>query len=295
MSEAPASQDPELLRRLLRAKDRMDAASHEDWPVRAAGAREPRLRGALRAIVQAGLRRAAASLPADAAHRAGDGAAARHRPADHRDRLRDRLGEPGHLRPHLPRRHRREPERGAGARARPPRTSSAACPPASSAPRTGPTSRSQFRRSGGASADGTNEASNHRRSDDESRCPRGRSVRARSGRGARLLRRQARLSRPHRRAQRRLSLADGAASGPAVVPARPVHARAAGARRGDRADAARDRRQGRDAAAGAGRRRLPRRLRAHARARRRVHPGAGRAATATSTPAFATRRATAGR
>lgn len=26
--------DPELLRRLLRAKDRMDAASHEKWPVR---------------------------------------------------------------------------------------------------------------------------------------------------------------------------------------------------------------------------------------------------------------------
>ena len=33
MSGDPASQDPELLRRLLRAKDRMDAASHEDWPV----------------------------------------------------------------------------------------------------------------------------------------------------------------------------------------------------------------------------------------------------------------------
>ena len=32
--EDPASQDPDLLRRLLRAKDRMDAASHEDWPVR---------------------------------------------------------------------------------------------------------------------------------------------------------------------------------------------------------------------------------------------------------------------
>jgi len=31
--EDPANQDPELLRRLLRAKDRMDAASHEDWPV----------------------------------------------------------------------------------------------------------------------------------------------------------------------------------------------------------------------------------------------------------------------
>lgn len=27
------SQDPELLRRLLRARDRMDAASHEAWPV----------------------------------------------------------------------------------------------------------------------------------------------------------------------------------------------------------------------------------------------------------------------
>lgn len=29
----PAAQDPSLLRRLLRAKDRMDAASHEAWPV----------------------------------------------------------------------------------------------------------------------------------------------------------------------------------------------------------------------------------------------------------------------
>src|SRR5215475_1836290 len=34
MSEETVSQDPELLRRLLRAKDRMDAASHEHWPVR---------------------------------------------------------------------------------------------------------------------------------------------------------------------------------------------------------------------------------------------------------------------
>ena len=34
MSGGPASPAPELLRRLLRAKDRMDAASHEDWPVR---------------------------------------------------------------------------------------------------------------------------------------------------------------------------------------------------------------------------------------------------------------------
>src|SRR6187551_747036 len=29
----PEHQAPELLRRLLRAKDRMDAASHEAWPV----------------------------------------------------------------------------------------------------------------------------------------------------------------------------------------------------------------------------------------------------------------------
>jgi len=29
-----ANQDPELLRRLLRAKDRMDAGSHEEWTVR---------------------------------------------------------------------------------------------------------------------------------------------------------------------------------------------------------------------------------------------------------------------
>jgi transcriptional regulator GlxA family with amidase domain len=33
MSRGPANQEPELLRRLLRAKDRMDAASHEAWPV----------------------------------------------------------------------------------------------------------------------------------------------------------------------------------------------------------------------------------------------------------------------
>jgi transcriptional regulator GlxA family with amidase domain len=31
--EGPAGQNPALLRRLLRARDRMDAASHEEWPV----------------------------------------------------------------------------------------------------------------------------------------------------------------------------------------------------------------------------------------------------------------------
>ncbi len=34
MERELAIQNPELLRRLLRAKDRIDAASHEDWPVR---------------------------------------------------------------------------------------------------------------------------------------------------------------------------------------------------------------------------------------------------------------------
>lgn len=34
MGTETASQDPELLRRLLRAKDRMDAASQEAWPIR---------------------------------------------------------------------------------------------------------------------------------------------------------------------------------------------------------------------------------------------------------------------
>lgn len=33
MSDAPREMDPALLRRLLRAKDRMDARSHEQWPV----------------------------------------------------------------------------------------------------------------------------------------------------------------------------------------------------------------------------------------------------------------------
>jgi transcriptional regulator GlxA family with amidase domain len=33
MPPKPGNQDPRLLRRLLRAKDRIDAASHEQWPV----------------------------------------------------------------------------------------------------------------------------------------------------------------------------------------------------------------------------------------------------------------------
>ena len=33
MAKRAKGQDPALLRRLLRAKDRMDAASHEEWPI----------------------------------------------------------------------------------------------------------------------------------------------------------------------------------------------------------------------------------------------------------------------
>ena len=33
MGDSGEAQDPRLLRRLLRAKDRIDAAPHEDWPV----------------------------------------------------------------------------------------------------------------------------------------------------------------------------------------------------------------------------------------------------------------------
>jgi hypothetical protein len=59
---AATSQDPGLLRRLLRARDRMDASSHEDWPVR----RLARVGGGgpLRAIVQTGLSGTAQTLSA---------------------------------------------------------------------------------------------------------------------------------------------------------------------------------------------------------------------------------------
>ena len=79
------------------------------------------------------------------------------------------------------------------------RTSSSACRPASSAPPTGPTSRSQFRRSGARRRAVQNKRQQKRRSH-ESRYRSCRAVRSRSGRSARVLRRQARISRPHRRA-----------------------------------------------------------------------------------------------
>lgn len=71
------------------------------------------LAGALCALVQAGLRRSAAPLPAHAAHRAGVDPAARHRLACHRHRVCHRLGELGHVWPHLSRHHRQKPQRAA--------------------------------------------------------------------------------------------------------------------------------------------------------------------------------------
>src|SRR6185503_10908163 len=139
-------------------------------------------------------------------------------------------------------------------------------------PRNGPTSRSQFWRSD-ARRRAVLMGPRKRRSHDPGRRS-GRPLRAGSGRGARVLRGEARVPRPHGRAERRLSLAHGAAPGAALVPARSVHAGAADARRGDRGDVARRRGQGRHAPARAGSRRLPRRLRAVPGERRGVHPGA---------------------
>src|SRR6476469_10964963 len=82
-----------------------------------AGGGKRRVRGAFRAVVQGCIWSAAAPLPADAPHRAGQGAASRHRSANHRGRLPDRMEQPRHLRAHLPRHHGREPDRAARARA----------------------------------------------------------------------------------------------------------------------------------------------------------------------------------
>ena len=117
MSDGPAGQDPELLRRLLRAKDRMDAASHEAWPVR----RLARVSGVSEAHFARSFKQAFGVPP----HRylltrRIERATALLRDTEllhHRDRVPDRLGEPGHVRADLPRHHRREPERDPGPRA----------------------------------------------------------------------------------------------------------------------------------------------------------------------------------
>jgi transcriptional regulator GlxA family with amidase domain len=146
--QGPARQDPELLRRLLRAKDRMDAASHEEWPVRrlarVSGVSEAHFARSFkeafgvpphRYLLTRRLERATAllrdtDLPiTEIAFQTGWQSLGTFGRT-----FRDVTGEsPGELR----------------AREKAARTSSSGCRPASSAPPTGPTSRSQFRRSGG--------------------------------------------------------------------------------------------------------------------------------------------------
>src|SRR5690349_14707404 len=101
MVELPDFQDPELLRRLLRAKDRMDAASHEDWPIeRLAEVSHVSQAHFARSFKQAFGVPPHRYLLTRRIERAKD-AAARHRTFHHRDRVPDRLGEPGHLRADL--------------------------------------------------------------------------------------------------------------------------------------------------------------------------------------------------
>jgi AraC-like DNA-binding protein/catechol 2,3-dioxygenase-like lactoylglutathione lyase family enzyme len=290
---AVTAPDPELLRRLLRAKDRRDARSHEAWPVR-------RL-AAVSAVSQAHFSRSfkqAFGVPPHrylltAPHRAGDGAAARHRAPHHRDRLRDGLGQPGTFGRifrdvagaspgEIP---RPRPGHAAGARRRArmhrPRRAPArphhrsfgeAAPPRAPVQTAFPKRRSH--------EPGVQVVGLYVRDQDEALAfyvdKLGFRVHTDVRNGDyRWLTVQAPTSRRCRSACSR--------AGPPVQ------------RRGDGAGLARGRGQGRDAAAGARGRRLPGRPRPDARPRRGVHAGADRALRHPSTRAFATLPATAGR
>ena len=144
------TQDPELLRRLLRAKDRMDAASHEDWPVqrlaRVSGVSEAHFARSFkqafgvpphRYLLTRRIERATALLrDTDLAITEIAFATGWESLGTFGRTFRDITGE--------------SPSAIAGARASRGARASPACPPASSAPRSGPTSRPQFRRSGAA-------------------------------------------------------------------------------------------------------------------------------------------------
>ena len=178
MSGDTASQNPELLRRLLRAKDRMDAASHEDWPVqRLADVSDVSEAHFARSFKQAfgvpphrylltrRIERATALLRdtdlsiTEIAFRTGWGSLGTFGRT-----FRDITGE-------SPRTIRmRESQR---------RRTRSACPPASSAPRIGPISRSQFWRSDAGSR--PIQTGLKKRSSHESRCRGGWSVCARPG------------------------------------------------------------------------------------------------------------------
>jgi transcriptional regulator GlxA family with amidase domain len=143
MSVDSASQDPELLRRLLRAKDRMDAASHEDWPVQ----RLARVSRVSEAHFARSFKQAFGVPP----HRylltrRIERATALLRDTDRP--ITEIAFDTGWERSDVPSATSRARARARSGRGRgPPCTSSAAYPPASSVPRTGPTSRSQFWRS----------------------------------------------------------------------------------------------------------------------------------------------------
>ncbi len=147
--QADPGQDPELLRRLLRAKDRMDAASHEEWPVRrlasVSGVSEAHFARSFkeafgvpphRYLLTRRIERATAllrdtDLPiTEIAFQTGWKSLGTFGRT-----FRDITGE--------------SPARAARARAGRGARSSSRCRTASSAPPIGPTSQSQFRRSGG--------------------------------------------------------------------------------------------------------------------------------------------------
>ncbi|MCZ7683709.1 MAG: helix-turn-helix transcriptional regulator [Sandaracinaceae bacterium] len=108
--------DPELLRRLLRAKDRMDAASHEEWPVR----RLARVSGVSEAHFARSFKEAFGLPP----HRYLLTVRIERAKALLRDTdlsiseiaFVTGAQEPRHLRSNVPRRHRREPGRSPRAR-----------------------------------------------------------------------------------------------------------------------------------------------------------------------------------
>jgi len=142
-------------------------------------------------------------------------------------------GSLGTFRAHLPRRDRREPGHRSGRASGPRRSSSAACPPATSAPRTGPTSRSQFRRSDAgwrAVSPSPKKGRSH-----EARVSKWSVCYVRDQDEALAFYVEKLGFRVHTDVRNgRLSLAHRAAPGAAVVPARPLHAWPADSRRGGR-------------------------------------------------------------
>jgi AraC-like DNA-binding protein len=199
--DAAVQQDPELLRRLLRAKDRMDAASHEDWPVR----RLARVSGVSEAHFARSFKQAFGVPP----HRylltrRIERATALLRDTDLSiteiafDTGWESLGTFGRtfrdITGESPRAIRERARAAANELGRVP-----ACI-VSAAHRPDLTiAVSEKRR---RVADDINGSPEKPEVDDEPGCRSGRSVRARPGRSARVLRREARVPRPHGRAQR---------------------------------------------------------------------------------------------